>query len=134
MGFFSLPLARVAEQVIAIESSRAAVRQAQENGTANKALQLRFVEGQVNAMLRSANLKPDVVVLDPPRAGCGVKTAEQIAGLQPDRIVYVSCNPSTFAREAAGFEKINYKLRQLTLVDQFPNTYHIEMVGRFDRS
>src|SRR3989442_12087442 len=128
-GFFSIPLARVAKEVIAIESDPSAVRQARENATANKTWQLRFVEGQADATLRESDLKPDVVVLDPPRAGCGVKTAEQIALLKPRRIVYISCNPSTFAREAAVLVKQNYALTRLALIDQFPNTYHIETVG-----
>jgi 23S rRNA (uracil1939-C5)-methyltransferase len=128
-GFFSIPLARVAKEVIAIESNRAAVRQARHNAEANKIWSIRFIEGQVDATLRNSQLKPEVVVLDPPRAGCGLKVAEQIAALQPKRIVYVSCNPATFAREAW---KLGV-LKKLTLVDQFPNTYHIELVGVFDR-
>jgi 23S rRNA (uracil1939-C5)-methyltransferase len=132
-GFFSIPLARVAQEVIAIESGRSTARQALENATSNKTERLRVVQGQVDTMLRGADLKPDVVVLDPPRAGCGVKMAEQIAELDPDRIVYVSCNPSTFAREAAILTKNGYALRRLTMVDQFPNTYHIETVALFSR-
>jgi 23S rRNA (uracil1939-C5)-methyltransferase len=131
-GFFSVPLARVAQEVIAIESSHSAVRQAQENARANKALNLRVAQGPVDATLQGSDLKPDVVVLDPPRAGCGVKTAERIARLKPQRIVYVSCNPSTFAREAAVFSKHDFELRQLTLIDQFPNTYHVETVALFE--
>jgi 23S rRNA (uracil1939-C5)-methyltransferase len=132
-GFFSIPLARVAKEVIAIESNRAAVRQARENVTANKTWNLRFVEGQADTTLGS-ELKPEVVVLDPPRAGCGVKTTERIAALKPRRIVYISCNPSTFARETAVLVKQNYALTRLTLVDQFPNTYHIETVGLFEKA
>lgn len=131
-GFFTIPLARIAQEVIAVESNRWAVRQARENATQNKAWHVRFVEGQVDATLRSSDLKPNVVVLDPPRAGCGVKTAETIVRLKPNRIVYVSCNPSTFAREAAAFTAHNYQLRRLTLIDQFPNTYHIETVALFE--
>jgi 23S rRNA (uracil1939-C5)-methyltransferase len=73
-----------------------------------------------------------VVILDPPRAGCGTDTANQIAELKPDRIVYVSCNPATFAREASTFIGKGYDLRQITLVDQFPNTYHIESIASFE--
>jgi 23S rRNA (uracil1939-C5)-methyltransferase len=131
-GFFSIPLARSAGEVIAIESNRSAVRQARENANANKIVRVRFVEGQVDVTLRRADLKPDVVVLDPPRAGCGVKTAKMICGLSPERIVYISCNPSTFAREAAILNE-DYTMEKLTLVDQFPNTYHIETVALFRR-
>jgi 23S rRNA (uracil1939-C5)-methyltransferase len=132
VGFFSLPLARVATEVIAIESNRTAVRLAQENFRMNQTWQIRSVEGQVDATLRAADLHPNVVVLDPPRTGCGMQTADQIAGLGPDRIVYVSCNPATFARETARFIAKGYGLRRVSLVDQFPNTYHIELVALFE--
>jgi len=132
-GFFSIPLARVAKEVIAIESSRTAVRQARENATANEAGSVRFVEGEVDSILKQSELEPDLVVLDPPRAGCGPKTAEQIANLRPERIIYISCNPTTFAREAAVFSARGYQLTRLTLIDQFPNTYHIETIASFDR-
>ena len=98
----------------------------------NQAWQLRSVEGQVDATLRAADLHPNVVVLDPPRSGCGEQTAHQIAALRPDRIVYVSCNPATFAREAATFSAKGYDLRRVSLVDQFPNTFHIELVASFE--
>lgn len=129
-GFFSIPLARAAKEVIAIESNRAAVRQARENAASNQAWSLRFVEGQVDATLGGSALKPDVVVMDPPRAGCGVKVAETIAAMEPKRVVYVSCNPATFAREAPKLGT----LKRLTMVDQFPNTYHIELVAVFEKS
>jgi 23S rRNA (uracil1939-C5)-methyltransferase len=132
-GFFSIPLAQVAKEVIAIESNLAAIKQARENAAANRTWPLRFVEGQADTALRGSDLKPDVVVLDPPRAGCGVKTAEQIAKMRPQRIVYVSCNPTTFAREAAVLVNHDYKLTRLTLLDQFPNTYHIETVALFEK-
>jgi tRNA/tmRNA/rRNA uracil-C5-methylase (TrmA/RlmC/RlmD family) len=93
---------------------------------------LEVFEGQVDATLEHSGLKPDVVVLDPPRTGCGVQNAQRIAALGPQRIVYVSCNPSTLAREAAMLTSKNYELRRITLVDQFPNTYHIETVALFE--
>ena len=132
VGFFSIPLARVAKEVIAIESCRTAVHLAQENAKINQTWQLRSVEGHVITTLRSSGLHPNVVVLDPPRAGCSVETANRIAGLKPDRIVYVSCNPATFAREAAVFITQGYELRRVTLVDQFPNTYHIELIASLE--
>src|SRR5215467_3613411 len=98
----------------------------------NETRQIQFVEGQVDASLQGSDLKPHVVVLDPPRAGCGVKTVERIIPLGAQRIVYVSCNPTTFAREAEILSKHNYELSRLTLLDQFPNTYHIETVGLFE--
>jgi 23S rRNA (uracil1939-C5)-methyltransferase len=131
VGFFSIPIARVAKEVIAIESNRTAVRLAQESARMNKT-QLRAVEGQVAATLRDSGLRPNVVIIDPPRAGCGEEAANQITEVKPNQIIYVSCNPATFAREAARFLASGYELRRLTLVDQFPNTYHIESIASFE--
>ncbi len=131
-GFFSIPLSRIAGEVIGVEGNRSAVHQARENAKLNDRWNLEFFEGQVDATLRGADLRPEVVVADPPRAGCGVKNAERIAALGPRRIVYVSCNPTTFAPDAAALASKGYALRRLTLVDQFPNTYHIEIIGLFE--
>ena len=61
-----------------------------------------------------------------------MKAAERIKELRPGRIVYVSCNPTTFAREASVFLAAGYDLKRLTLIDQFPNTYHIELAAAFE--
>jgi 23S rRNA (uracil1939-C5)-methyltransferase len=132
VGFFSVPLSGMSTEVIGLEGNLASVRQARENARLNERHNLRFTEGEVDTALAKASIEPDVVVLDPPRAGCGVKVAERITEMKPQRIVYVSCNPSTFAREASVFLANGYDLRRLTLIDQFPNTYHIEMAALFE--
>ncbi len=132
VGFFSIPLSQIATEVIGVEGHHGAVSQARENARINERWNLKFFEGEVDAAIRDSDVKPDVVVLDPPRAGCGVKAAQRITELGCLRIVYVSCNPSTFAREAGVFLAHGYDLKRITLVDQFPNTYHIEMVGLFE--
>src|SRR5439155_4589916 len=132
VGFFSIPLSQIATEVIGIETNRAAVRQFRENARINARWNLKVFEGQVDAILQGAQVKADIIVLDPPRAGCGVKAAARITELKPRRIVYVSCNPTTFAREAAVFLASGYDLKRLTLIDQFPNTYHIELAAAFE--
>jgi 23S rRNA (uracil1939-C5)-methyltransferase len=92
---------------------------------------LQFLEGEAGTLLGKINMRPEVVVLNPPRAGAGAKNVEKIADLEPERVVYVSCNPATFAREAALLEMKGFKLRRLTMIDQFPNTSHIELAGLF---
>jgi tRNA/tmRNA/rRNA uracil-C5-methylase (TrmA/RlmC/RlmD family) len=64
--------------------------------------------------------------------GAGPKVAERIAALKAPRVVYVSCNPTTFAREAVILVRNGYRLKRVTMVDQFPNTYHIELVALFE--
>ena len=133
VGFFSIPLSQIATEVIGVEGNRPAVRHFRENARINRRSNLKVFEGPVDVALQEANVKPNAIVLDPPRAGCGVKAAERITELAPTRIVYVSCNPTTFAREASVFVSRGYVLKRLTLIDQFPNTYHIEMAALLER-
>ena len=133
VGFFSIPLARAAQEVIAIESNRMAVLLAQENARRNETWHLRSVEGHADATVRGPDLRPNVVVLDPPRTGCGVETAERIAALGPTRLVYVSCNPATFARDADILVAGGYRMARVTPVDQFRYSAHVELVARLER-
>jgi 23S rRNA (uracil1939-C5)-methyltransferase len=134
-GFFTIPLARLGGEVLGVEAGRPAIRQAQLNAKLNNVTNAEFYEGSVEEILRkSPDIWPNVVVLNPPREGAGKETAGLVAGLRPEKIVYASCNPSTFAREAAVLLARGYELRGVTLVDQFPHTYHIEMVGVFERT
>ena len=129
-GFFTIPLAKNAGEVLGVETSRTAVKQARLNAKLNNVANVEFFEGGVEETLRqSAEVKPDVIVMNPPRAGAGRDVAGLVAGLGASRIVYASCNPSTFAREAAVMITRGYALESVTMVDQFPNTYHIELVA-----
>jgi 23S rRNA (uracil1939-C5)-methyltransferase len=133
-GFFTIPFARNAGEALGVESNRIALKQAKLNARLNRATNLEFFEGEAEAVLRdSPDLHPDLVVMNPPRAGAGRRVAELVAKLGAPRIVYVSCNPSTFAREAGTILAGGYSLQTITMVDQFPNTYHIEMVAEFGR-
>ena len=74
-------------------------------------------------------IRPDVVVLDPPRAGCERPVLDAILAVRPKRVVYVSCGPASLARDAAIFCEGGYKIRQVQPVDMFPHTSHVESVG-----
>jgi len=133
-GFFAIPLAKIAGEVLGVESSRAALKQARLNAELNRVHTARFFEGTAEETLKnSPELRPDFIVMNPPRTGASREVAGLVAGLEADRVVYVSCNPSTFAREAPVILARGYALDRITLVDQFPNTYHIEMVAVFRR-
>jgi 23S rRNA (uracil1939-C5)-methyltransferase len=83
----------------------------------------------VEEVLKSTSLKkPDVIVLDPPRSGCKEAVAHIVA-LRPERIVYVSCDPATFSRDVRLFAERGYTLQRIALIDLFPQTYHMEVVG-----
>ena len=104
-------------------------------GLKNGLKNITFFCGDVGKMLKKHIEQgelppPDIVVIDPPRAGVGQKTLEQIMALKAKKIVYVSCNPATFARDAALMGKL-YTLKKLQPVDMFPQTYHVEVVGLF---
>lgn len=134
-GFFSVPLAKLANEVLGVESSRTAIKQAQLNARLNGVANAEFFEGEVDDALRhSPDIRPDLIVMNPPRVGAGREVAGLAAGLGASRVLYVSCNPSTFARETPVILAGGYTLESITLIDQFPNTYHIELAALFRKS
>jgi len=130
-GFFSIPVAKRAKELIGIEGDRLAVREGRRNAELNGVENMEFIERDVDGALKGATLKPDLVLLNPPRTGAGKQAAQLIANMKAPRVVYVSCNPSTFAPEAEAFLKQGYTLDRITMIDQFPNTYHIELAALF---
>jgi 23S rRNA (uracil1939-C5)-methyltransferase len=133
IGNFTLPLAAQAKEVVGIEESRSAVEDARFNIEENGIRNCDFRHGRVEDLLKHrVTPGPDLIVLDPPRTGCN-KITDQIAGLKPKRIVYTSCEPTTFARDLRLFSEKGYHLQRLTLIDMFPQTYHMEVVGLLQR-
>jgi 23S rRNA (uracil1939-C5)-methyltransferase len=103
----------------------------QVNGCAN----VRYLRGRVEDVLGQVDPGVDVLVLDPPRAGCAESAVDAMATLRPERVVYVSCEPSTLARDLSRFSTGGrYRLAEVALVDMFPQTYHIEAVARLERT
>jgi len=134
IGMLSARLAERAERVACLEESPYAVRLGELNMQLNGCLNVRYRRGRVEDTLPSVELPLDVLVLDPPRAGCAGAAVDAIRAASPDRIVYVSCEPSTLARDLERLCETNrYKLTGVTLVDMFPQTYHIESVVRLER-
>ena len=125
-GTFTLPLAQTADSVYAVEMEGSSVRDLRRNLQDNN-LDACVIAGDVGREL--INLPSlDKVVVDPPRTGLDKKIIAGIANKAPSRIVYVSCNPTTLARDVAYFEQHNYALQSLNPVDLFPQTYHVETV------
>ena len=83
--------------------------------------------------LYKEGLRPDVIVMDPVRAGCSEDVLKAAAAMEPKRIVYVSCNPATFARDAKMLDALGYTLRQVQPVDMFPQTMHVETVALIEK-
>ena len=128
-GNLSLSLAMEAREVLGIEENGLAFEDAQFNAGRNGIKNCHFIQGRVEeALLNWKRETADLIVLDPPRTGC--KTIlDQVVGLKPRKIVYVSCEPTTFARDLGLFSERGYSLKRLSLIDMFPQTYHMEVVG-----
>ncbi|MCE5253652.1 MAG: 23S rRNA (uracil(1939)-C(5))-methyltransferase RlmD [Actinomycetia bacterium] len=143
VGSIGLSLAGRAGAVLAIESVSAAIRDSQENATLNHITNAVFLEGEVAKVLREASNgsrplpagvdKPDVIIVDPPRAGLTKKATACIGETGASRIVYVSCNPATLAPNAAQLVEHGYRLERVTPVDMFPHTPHVECVASMSR-
>jgi len=136
IGNFSLPLAKQAGKVIGIESGYSAIEDAKKNAQLNNITNAEFIADDLQKGLKpllERKLKAGVVVLDPPRAGATLKTLERILAFVPRKIVYVSCNPSTLARDLKFFHLFGFRLNRLQPVDMFPWTYHIECVAEMVR-
>ena len=129
VGNFTLPLAMGAREVLGIEENRMAVEDARFNAERNGIRNCEFIHGKGRRCFKElGKKKPDLVVLDPPRTGC--KTIlDQVVRLKPKKIVYVSCEPTTFSRDLRLFSENGYSLQRLGLIDMFPQTYHMEVVG-----
>jgi 23S rRNA (uracil1939-C5)-methyltransferase len=128
VGLFSLPLAERFGQVTAVESGRAAAADLQFNaeraGLANVAVKQQTAE----EFLAAAEKAPDSVLLDPPRSGMGKAVVRRLVELRPPRVIIVSCDPATLARDLAALTAGGFRIDRMTLVDLFPQTFHLETV------
>ena len=123
-------------RVIGVDIVAEAIEDAKRNAKRNKIDNLEFYAADVGKFLREYpdfNNKIHTIVLDPPRAGIAPKTLLKVIALNAKQIVYISCNPSTQARDARTLEDNGYEFKKFSLVDQFPHTSHIEAVGLFVR-
>lgn len=136
-GTIGLFCAHRAKQVIGIESVAEAVKNARRNAEQNGVSNIEFFvgdvvklkEGRLQWLPRSAPPLPDIVIVDPPRAGLAPSVPSAIANLHPKKIVYASCNPATLARDLKEFTRLGYLLQTVQPVDLFPHTTHIENVA-----
>jgi 23S rRNA (uracil1939-C5)-methyltransferase len=136
-GAISLLLARRCRRVYGIEIAPAAVADAVRNAHANGIDNCTFLTGEVRHVLPALidqGVKAETVVADPPRAGFHPKALTALAALGPARIVYVSCNPSTLARDVGDLVRRGYRLEWVQPVDMFPQTPHIEAIARLRRA
>jgi len=134
IGTISVAVARSGAAVTAIEENPHAVQLGRLNARINSA-RVEYLPGKVETVLRAIRLgQHQAVILDPPRAGCEPAALAELIRLGPDRLVYVSCEPSTHARDLVGLVRGGYRVRRAAIVDMFPQTYHIESVALLERS
>lgn len=134
-GTIGLSMAREAKSIIGVEIVDAAVRDAEINARENGVENARFICGdaaKAAEQLKNENISADVVILDPPRKGCDEALLKTVANdFAPERIVYVSCDVATLARDTAILESLGYKLQEYTPCDLFPRTAHCETIAWF---
>ncbi len=133
VGFFSLALAKFFDEVLAVEVDPSSSRDLLSNLALNKVANCRFFSEDVGTFLRNhrqALAEIDLILLDPPRAGLGTKLVADIASLGSPDIVYVSCDPTTLARDVRILTQRGYDLISLVVLDLFPQTHHLETVAR----
>jgi len=131
IGTISLMAAKYAEKVYGVEIAEQSVVNARKNAVDNNVGNAEFYSGkaeQIVPMLYKQNIKANVVILDPPRKGCEKKVIQTIISMSPERIVYVSCNPSTLSRDIKLLESGGYILKQVQPLDMFPWSVHVESI------
>jgi 23S rRNA (uracil1939-C5)-methyltransferase len=133
IGAFTLPLALKVRLAIGLELQGAAVEQAQTNAQLNQVSQVKFYQGKVETLLPKLDIDPDIVILDPPRKGCDRTVLETLLNIQPEQIVYISCKPSTLARDLKILCAGGYQLSRVQPADFFPQTSHVESVAFLHR-
>ncbi|WP_026569250.1 23S rRNA (uracil(1939)-C(5))-methyltransferase RlmD [Sediminibacillus sp. JSM 1682029] len=132
IGTISLFLAQQAKKVYGVEIVQEAIADAKKNAKLNHIENAEFYVGEAEKVMpwwTAQGLRPDVIVVDPPRKGCDEALLEAMVTMKPERIVYVSCNPSTLARDLRILEDGGYETKQVQPVDMFPQTGHIEAVA-----
>ena len=135
-GTISLFLSQKAKKVYGVEIVPEAIEDAKKNALQNNIANVEFLVGEsekVIPQLIDKGIKADVVVVDPPRKGCERSLLEAISKMQPKKIVYVSCDPATLARDLGILKELGYKTVEIQPVDMFPQTSHVECVVLIER-
>ncbi|MEG2707059.1 MAG: 23S rRNA (uracil(1939)-C(5))-methyltransferase RlmD [Erysipelotrichaceae bacterium] len=131
IGTIGMCVAKYVKEVVSVESNKDAVKDAIQNAAMNQIKNIRFIcDDAGNYMQKCANAhqRMDVVIIDPPRSGSDEKFLSSLVKLNPKQVIYISCNPTTQIRDLEYLKKFHYECEEMELVDQFPQTSHIESV------
>jgi len=134
-GAIEISLSAAAVEIEGVDSESANINNARENCRLNDIKNCRFHQGYVEDLLKSGDVRSaDAVIVDPPRPGLGARALKNILAVNSPVLIYVSCNPPAFARDAAELRKAGYRMRKLYCADFFPHTTHLESMGVFEKS
>lgn len=132
-GTIGLFLAKHCGQVVGVELNKDAVESAILNARRNNIFNIDFFAGDVAKVLSDLKHKPSLIVVDPPRAGLTAKMIKQVSDFGTNKVIYVSCNPATMARDCLLLREFGFKVKKIQPVDMFPQTFHIENVALLER-
>lgn len=127
-GVIGMFFAKLVKKVYGVELSEAALQTAKHNAEKNNLRNIEFFHGDTTKTMKQIPEKPNLVIVDPPRAGLTPKMIEKLLEISPEKILYVSCNPTTLARDLKRLIE-NYELKKVQPFDQFPQTYHVETIS-----
>lgn len=128
VGAISLIVAGFVKRVIGVDSEISAIADAQENLRLNNIKNIEFIQDTSEKAIKKIS-KADIIILDPPRKGCEKELIPEIIRLSPKKILYISCNPTTLARDLSLFDQSGYETVEVQPIDMFPQTYHIETIA-----
>lgn len=131
-GTIPIVLSHDCREVIGIEIAESAVTNARENCRLNGISNCRFLQGDIQDRLPGLGVRPEVVIIDPPRVGVSKEVIREVMAMAPQRMVYVSCNPATLARDLAMLGE-GYEILEVQPIDMFPHTFHVESVARLEK-
>jgi 23S rRNA (uracil1939-C5)-methyltransferase len=131
-GTIPIFLASSARRVIGMEIAESAVLDARKNSRENGIENCEFILGDIRENLSLLRIQPEVIIIDPPRAGMHQDVLSRVLDIAAERIVYVSCNPATLARDLGQMQE-QYHVTEIQPVDMFPHTYHVETVAKLSR-
>ncbi len=135
VGLFSLALAKKFKKVIGVEANQTAIDFAKKNAEVSRISNVEFYDERVKAFLKDYELENvDFLLLDPPRSGVKRGTLEKISRLKANKVTYVSCNPSTLARDLQILIEQNYRIQKITALDLFPQTHHVETIASLEKN
>ena len=137
VGTFTIPISRKADSVFGIEESPSSINDAIFNKKSNKIKNCYFYNEKAEdglLILENEGISCHTALINPPRAGCSEKMKKTLSSANPQKIIYLSCNPSTLARDISFFSKRGYKLSSVQPFDMFPQTYHIESLVKLEKN